>query len=157
MKCKKKILGLFSHVQFWGCNIFSHLVLIQSNQFPRGIRIYKIRVFNETFFLLETIAMITEKMSFSCFIVCFPTFVRAYFSFQRKRQRCSKRASHLRIPSWLDSLNRWEFKVLEKMGLNRLPSCTLFLWYATLFTFLISCQRFLRISANGRKRNLGNF
>ena len=31
-------------------------------------------------------------------------------------------------------LNRWEFKVLGTMGLNRLPSCTRFLWHTALLT-----------------------
>ena len=35
--------------------------------FSGAVRIYKIHVFDETFSFLETIAMMTEKVSFSCF------------------------------------------------------------------------------------------
>ena len=48
--------------------------------------------------------------------------------------------------------NRQEFKVPLAIGLNRLFSCTLLLWYIGIFTgiFLISSWRFLRISGNDR-------
>ena len=64
-KKKKKRFGrFFQNVHFWGC-IF--LVPIQSSQFFSGRFFYKIHGFVDAFILLATIALITEKLSFSCF------------------------------------------------------------------------------------------
>ena len=53
---------VFSNVYFWGCDIFCHLVLIQSIQFSVLLQKYRIHVFDEAFFFLVRVAMITEKV-----------------------------------------------------------------------------------------------
>ena len=62
------LLDFFQNVHFWGCDILSCLLLIQSTQFFSVVACaYMIHVFDEAFFLLEIVAMITEKMYFSYF------------------------------------------------------------------------------------------
>ena len=70
-KCKNNMFFnfrvLFLKMYFFEVKFF--LPYCTSNQLnlPVVVHIYKILVFDETFFLLATIAMTNEKMSFSCF------------------------------------------------------------------------------------------
>ena len=53
--------------------------------------------------------------------------------------------------------NWWELKVLARIVVNKLPSCTHLLWYTAFLQFLISFQRLLRIFGNGRRRKFRLF
>ena len=72
-----QLLGRFSqNVHFSGCDIFSYQVLIQSTQFCCGSAYVQDRVFDEAFFFLATVAMITESV---IFLVSLVTIVRETF------------------------------------------------------------------------------
>ena len=62
MKCKTVLF-----LNFWVCDTFSWLVLIQSTQSFNNVCIYKIHAIDEEFFFSANVTMIIEKVSLSFF------------------------------------------------------------------------------------------